>query len=240
MTTEKTGQGGTPIDLHKADLNPNEVRVIRALADGIVGGFALDGLGVRNIAELATVFPEHDREKARSCVRNALRRPVRGGWVTHGETIGDGKYRLTSLGVERWGTIAAPPGFTPRDTTPPTRQPSPTKKKVEQRAAPVKKPVPKAPRVVRDGRNIQQRADAFRSKHPNIYKALVALARQAKAAGVKRVGMGTLYEVVRWQRLLVGDPVKLNNSWRSRIARHIVKTEPSLAPLFFQRELKSS
>lgn len=229
MTTEKTGQGGTPLDLHKAELNPNEVRVIRALAEGTLSAdLAIDGLGVRTIAELAAVFSEHDREKARSCVRNALRRPVRGGWVTHGETIGDGKYRLTSLGVTRWGTIAAPPGF------------APTAQKPAHAPRTAKQSVPKAPRLVRDGRNLQQKSDAFRSGHPDIYKALVALARKAKAGGVKHVGIGTLYEVLRWNQLLKGEPVKLNNSWRSRLARSVMRNEPGLAGLFHTRELKTS
>jgi len=221
-TTEKTGQGGTPIDLHKAMLNHNEVRLIGALLLG----------GVQSIADLAAAFSEHEREKARSCVRNALRRPVRGGWVTHGESIGDGKYRLTPLGVERWGTIAAPPGFAP---PPPIRT-----KKEPRRAAPAPRSAKKPKTSKRDGRNIQQKADAFRSENPDIYKALVALARQAKAADVKRVGMGTLYEVLRWNQLLAGEPVKLNNSWRSRLVRHIAKAEPALAYLFQNRELKSS
>lgn len=88
---------------------------------------------------------------------------------------------------------------------------------------------------------------AFHATNPQVYDHLVRLARQALARGVAtksqtRVGIGMLWEVLRWNiYLTTEDPTgwKLNNNYRSRYARLILKQEPDLAGVFEIRELRS-
>lgn len=75
----------------------------------------------------------------------------------------------------------------------------------------------------------------FHEKNPKVYKQLIALARKAKRGGKERVGIGTLWEVMRWEN----PDLKLNNSYRSRYARMIMMKEPELQGLFRTRVLKS-
>lgn len=82
----------------------------------------------------------------------------------------------------------------------------------------------------------------FHQAHPSVYVALVRLTRQAHAAGAKRVGIGQLFEVLRWEWILSALPAadeawKLNNSYRSRYARLIMQNEPWAADLFETRRL---
>lgn len=72
-----------------------------------------------------------------------------------------------------------------------------------------------------------------------MYDALVVLARQAKAAGRSKAGIGMLWEALRWQYFITttGDLYKLNNNHRSRYARLIMSLEPDLRDFFNVREL---
>lgn len=89
-------------------------------------------------------------------------------------------------------------------------------------------------------------ADAFAAFHaanPWVYDALVRLARDLVERGASRVGIGMLYEVLRWQwTRSTSDPVsdfKLNNNYRSRYARLIMEQETDLAAIFHTRTLTS-
>lgn len=81
----------------------------------------------------------------------------------------------------------------------------------------------------------------FHHAHPEVYVSLVALARRWKNAGHPKVGIGMLFELVRWERgLTLGtDPAgfKLNNNYRSRYARLIMANERDLAGFFDTRQL---
>jgi hypothetical protein len=82
----------------------------------------------------------------------------------------------------------------------------------------------------------------FHRNNPEVYVELVALARRWKERGFKKCGIGMLWEVLRWQRLMrdVHDGLfKLNNSYRSRYARLIMDTEPDLAGFFNVRGLRT-
>lgn len=59
------------------------------------------------------------------------------------------------------------------------------------------------------------------------------------AAGRTRIGVGMLFEVLRWhsQRATTGDPFRLNNSYRSRYARLLIERRPEWAHLFELRRL---
>ncbi len=80
----------------------------------------------------------------------------------------------------------------------------------------------------------------FHRTNPHVYDALVRLARQGARAGRTRLGIGMLFEVLRWEHLLrtEGDPFKLNNNLRSRYARLLMHQESDLKDLFDVRELQ--
>jgi hypothetical protein len=92
--------------------------------------------------------------------------------------------------------------------------------------------------------SIQDRFESFHSKHPEVYHMLRALARQATAKGRKRIGIGMLFEVIRWEWTLSGLPDederwKLNNNYRSRYARLLMAEEDDLQDVFEIRQLLS-
>lgn len=89
---------------------------------------------------------------------------------------------------------------------------------------------------------IQQMFLAFHEAHPEVYDELVALCRQARAAGYTQGGIAMVWEVLRWHRLFSpkNDALdfKLNNNHKSRYARLIMKRERDLADFFEVRALK--
>lgn len=81
---------------------------------------------------------------------------------------------------------------------------------------------------------------AFHHDHPEVYRELAVLARAWKTAGHKKLGIATLFEVLRWNAHLEGrdvDGFKLNNNYRSRYARLLMANERDLDGLFDTREL---
>lgn len=81
----------------------------------------------------------------------------------------------------------------------------------------------------------------FHRKNPRVYMELEALAEEAHRAGKRKIGIGMLFEVVRWNNLLQTTDVdfKLNNNYRSRYARLLMDNRPHLQGMFETRELKS-
>lgn len=84
----------------------------------------------------------------------------------------------------------------------------------------------------------------FHTANPGVYNGLVRLARQAKAAGRDRIGIGMLFEVLRWEWITGAlspddEAWKLNNNYRSRYARLIQEREPDLTDIFETRTLRS-
>lgn len=94
---------------------------------------------------------------------------------------------------------------------------------------------------VLDGSSIQQRFVAFHAANPQVYETLVRLAREAIAAD-KKVGIGLLWEVMRWELLMKtsDSEYRLNNNYRSRYARLIGLQEPDLEDLFSIRRLRTA
>jgi len=99
----KQGQRGKRYDLPFEDLTPSEKKVVLAFA-----GSPEPILTIKELVEAcgwkslrASEGNEDFKGKARgnSRVRNSLRRLVRGKWVRHARTIGDGRYRLTDTAV---------------------------------------------------------------------------------------------------------------------------------------------
>jgi hypothetical protein len=96
------------------------------------------------------------------------------------------------------------------------------------------------PAPTADTRDLDAAFAAHHAAHPEVYAALVRLARQARSRGHDRIGIGMLWEVLRWETT-IGDPAgdyRLNNDHRSRYARLIMDQEPDLAGVFEVRELR--
>lgn len=92
--------------------------------------------------------------------------------------------------------------------------------------------------------SIQSQFEAFHARHPAVYDELVKLAYRGLHAGRRRIGIGMLFEVLRWEWTIAGLPDeaeewKLNNNYRSRYARLIMDREPPLDGMFELRVLKA-
>jgi hypothetical protein len=86
------------------------------------------------------------------------------------------------------------------------------------------------------------RFQEFHAEHPEVYEALVRLARQGHDAGARRLGIAQLFEVLRWEWVLSALPAsneawKLNNDYKSRYSRLIMQNEEWAAGLFEIRRL---
>ena len=87
---------------------------------------------------------------------------------------------------------------------------------------------------------IETAFNEFHKKHPEVYRHLVSLAIDALAAGQSKMGIGQLFEVLRWRMTVEGlkdldGKVKLNNNYRALYARKIMAQEPYLAGIFNTR-----
>lgn len=99
--------------------------------------------------------------------------------------------------------------------------------------------------IRRSERSIQQRFLEFHRANPQVYEKLVEIARAAKSRGRTRLGINMLWEVLRWNVVVVrtvpnlDDDFKLNDHFASRYVRLIVTQEPDLADMFELRNLRS-
>jgi phage terminase large subunit GpA-like protein len=94
---------------------------------------------------------------------------------------------------------------------------------------------------VTEADSIQARFRRFHEENPEVYSALVRMARRIKGSGQASYSIAGIYEVARFDRYISteGKPFKLSNDYRSRYARLIMETEPDLAGFFTLRELRS-
>jgi hydrogenase maturation factor len=90
---------------------------------------------------------------------------------------------------------------------------------------------------------IEQAFIEFDTENPEVYRQLVRLARQWRAAGKAKLGIKTLFEKLRWEWHVAGltesDGYKLNNNFTALYARKIMKNEADLDGLFEIRSLAS-
>lgn len=85
-----------------------------------------------------------------------------------------------------------------------------------------------------------QRFEKFHAANPHVYEALKQLALDLVERGHEKIGIGMLFEVVRWQHAMrTSDEsgYKLNNDYRSRYARLLMAQETRLAGVFETRTL---
>lgn len=88
---------------------------------------------------------------------------------------------------------------------------------------------------------IQRSFLEYHKKNPDVYEALVSMTRMWKAAGKKKVGIGMLFEVLRWNIGINQNSkdLKISNNHRSRYVRLIQEQEEDIAGMFVTRELTS-
>lgn len=92
-------------------------------------------------------------------------------------------------------------------------------------------------------KTIQSRFEKFHEKNPRVYAQLVKLARELKKQGHDNLGIGMLWEVLRWHYMKEVGPVDtdegftLNNIFRSRYARLIEQQESDLKGVFETRKI---
>lgn len=92
---------------------------------------------------------------------------------------------------------------------------------------------------------IEARFEAFHEANPWVLDALETLAADLHARGRTRIGIGMLFEVLRWYtaRSTTEEEAggyRLNNNHRSRYARLILSRHPEWAGLFQTRELRAA
>lgn len=90
--------------------------------------------------------------------------------------------------------------------------------------------------------SIQERFEAFHQLNPWILRHLEALTADCVERGLKRIGIGMLFEVLRWQygRATHGEPWKLNNDFRSRYVRLLLELHPEWSSLFETRKIHTT
>lgn len=88
---------------------------------------------------------------------------------------------------------------------------------------------------------IDERFAAFHELNPHVYDELRRLALDLVHRGRARIGIGMLFEVLRWSSSMstIGDEYRLNNDFRSRYARLLAAQESELAEAFEFRALTS-
>jgi hypothetical protein len=88
---------------------------------------------------------------------------------------------------------------------------------------------------------VDERFAAFHKANPHIYRKLVNLCREVKAAGRDHYSVKALFERLRWWHnieLRSEEPFVLNNDFTSRYARAIMLCEPDLKEFFELRKLR--
>lgn len=88
---------------------------------------------------------------------------------------------------------------------------------------------------------IQAQFEAFHEFNPWVLRALEKLTADYLKRGHTRVGIGMLFEVLRWRYAAAteGDEFRLNNNFRSRYVRLLIERHPEWAPVFEVRSLRT-
>ena len=86
---------------------------------------------------------------------------------------------------------------------------------------------------------VEERFEAWAKDNPKVVGFFLKFAREARDAGMRRYGTKAIAERVRWYVIVEkkGDDYKINNTYMSRVARYLVKLDPSLSGLFEFRKL---
>lgn len=90
---------------------------------------------------------------------------------------------------------------------------------------------------------IEQRFWRFHARHPEVFAALRRLSLALVDRGYQHLGIGMLWETLRYNTMLGSTPdedvYRLNDHYRSRYARLLMETEPRLEGVFELRRLRT-
>lgn len=89
-------------------------------------------------------------------------------------------------------------------------------------------------------KTIAEAFEEFHAENPHVYRKLRELALGLVDRGHRKLGIGMLFEVLRWQTMMeTTDPsgFKLNNNYRALYARLLMDREPLLEDVFETRSL---
>lgn len=93
--------------------------------------------------------------------------------------------------------------------------------------------------------SLQQRYEEWRASTDGqaVYASVRERALRLRDRGWTHFGIGALWESVRYDRAIAVGPedgYKLNDHYRSRMARELMEREPDLADFFELRELRAA
>lgn len=97
----------------------------------------------------------------------------------------------------------------------------------------------------KDYRDIQTKYEEWRATHDGhvVYDAVRDAALRIRDRGFSHYGIAALWEAARYTYWLKVGPDaegwKVNNNWRSRMARELMLKEPELKDFFELRELRA-
>jgi len=90
--------------------------------------------------------------------------------------------------------------------------------------------------ILGEDNSLPARFERFDVLNPQVYKALVSLSRRIRGKRPNStIGIGMLYEVLRWRCYMETDteePYKLSNDFRAFYARKIMREEADLKGIF--------
>lgn len=90
---------------------------------------------------------------------------------------------------------------------------------------------------------LEREFEDFHRENPEVYRRLVQMSRDLVSRGHRKIGIGMLFEVLRWQHYMsTTDPhsdFKLNNNYRAYYARFIMDECPDLDGVFDVRALRA-
>jgi hypothetical protein len=99
---------------------------------------------------------------------------------------------------------------------------------------------PRLPKTLQPGTGgtMAERFQSFHALNPEVYLAIVEIARDLKGLGFNRGGMKMIFERLRWLHAIdtKGDDFKLNNNFTAFYARLVMEMEADLAGFFEIRE----
>lgn len=90
--------------------------------------------------------------------------------------------------------------------------------------------------TLEEDKSLPARFASFDSANPQVYEALVSMARKIRSKRPDSIiGIAMLYEVLRWNCYMETDsdePYKLSNDFRAFYARKIMREEQDLGGIF--------
>lgn len=98
-------------------------------------------------------------------------------------------------------------------------------------------PKPLTNPITDPGASLRDRFTAFHEANPHVYEQLRVLSLDLVGRGAKQLGIGMLFEVLRWVYAVrtSGDEYRLNNNHRAFYARLLMESEPELRGKFHVR-----